>query len=194
MAVAEFSGDTYDDEQIHVSMPRYWSQPSTTTPGDQLAPHTGSQTNAYSTTPTSGSSQLVCEDGSNGTQAGVDFVLALERICLHHHKLNSPELVGLGNLGTGHLGMLSSPIMARVPPSATFNPRNIPLQSGCQWTVPAAELERLLSLSQSLNLDDEVTPVQIWQRVHLHPQFGQLTFDRLDRLRCELLPQVKCYG
>jgi hypothetical protein len=208
MAVAEFSGDVFDDEQISVRMPgpdsqhgppiyapdaSYWPLQSETTPEGQTTTRSGSQTNDHSTTPVSRSSQLVFEDGSNGTQAGVDFVLALERICLHHHKLTSPELIMLGNLGTGHASMLSSPVMDRVPTAIT-NPRHIPLQSGCRWTVPAAELERLLSLSQSLNLDAEATPVQIWQRVYLHPQFPELTFDRLDRLRCGLLPQVKCYG
>ena len=203
MAIAEFSGGTFDDEQISVYMPRpdsqpgppiyapdasYWPVQSETTPGGQTTTRSGSQT-----TPVSISSQLVSEDGSDGTQAGVDFVLALERICLHHHKLASPELILQGNLGTGHAGMLSSPVMDRVPTAIT-NPRHIPLQSGCRWTVPAAELERLLSLSQSLNLDAEATPVQIWQRVYLQPQFPELTFDRLDRLRCGLLPQVKCYG
>lgn len=209
MAIAEFSGDTFDDEQIHVCMPRpdtqpgehmivpdaaYWSQQSETTPGGQPTSHSGSQTNECSTTPISGSNQLICDDGSNGIQAGVDFVLALERICLHHHKLTSPELVEMGDLGTGHLGMLSSSVMARVPPSATANPRHIPLQTQCQWSVPAGELEHLLSLSQSLNLDGEMTPVQIWQKVYLHPQFQEMTVDRLDRLRSELIPRVKCYG
>ena len=208
MAVAEFSGGTFDDEQISVCMPRSDSQTgppiyapdasylplqNETTPGGQTTTRSGSHTNKDSTTPVSISSPLVCEDGSDGTQAGVDFVLALERICLHHHKLASPELILQGNLGTGHAGMLSSPVMDRVPTAIT-NPRHIPLQSGCRWTVPAAELERLLSLSQSLSLDAEATPVQIWQRVYLQPQFPELTFERLDRLRCGLLPQVKCYG
>jgi hypothetical protein len=60
--------------------------------------------------------------------------------------------------------------------------------------VPAIELENLLSLSQLLQLDGEVTPIEIWQRVHQHPQFRELTNERLDRLRDELLPQVVCYG
>ena len=139
------------------------------------------------------SSRLVCRDGTSGTQAGVDFVLTLERLCLHHHKLSSPELLIYGQLGTGHAMMLSSPVMARMPAAAT-HPGDIPVQQGCQWNVPAAELEKLLCLSQSLQLTGEVTPIGIWQRLRSHTRFHELTHGDLDSFKTEIAPLVVCYG
>lgn len=211
MAVAEISGDERTDRQLHLTLPIA----SITTPIHQQMPCNATSweqsgwsglTNAVTELDiagrekfsanhctTSDSAHLVCEDGTSGTQSGINFVLALERICLPHHKLTSPELLIYEQLGTGHGQMLSSPAMACVPPAST-DARDIPLQAGCRWNVPAIELENLLSLSQLLQLDGEVTPIEIWQRVQTHPRFRELTQERLDRLRDQLLPQVICYG
>jgi hypothetical protein len=211
MAIAEISGDERTNRHLHLTLPSAstttsvhpqmlcnatsWGQRSpngltNAAPEPDMA-GTGKYSANHCTT--SDSTHLVCEDGTSGTQSGINFVLALERICLPHHKLTSPELFIYEQLGTGHAQMLSSPAMACVPPAST-DARDIPLQDGCRWNVPAMELENLLSLSQLLDLDGEVTPIEIWQRVHQHARFRELTHERLDQLRDELLPQVVCYG
>ena len=131
--------------------------------------------------------------GLDATQVGVNFVLALEQPCLWHYGVISPELLVQGSVGTGHEAMLSSPIMSRAP-NFSFHPLRIGRPAGSQWSVPAVELERLLDLSQQIDLDGEITPVQAWQTIRYHPGFEALLPEQLDGLRETLLPMVKCYG
>lgn len=132
--------------------------------------------------------------GLDTTQVGVNFVLALEQPCLTHHGILSPELLMEGCVGGGHESMLSSPIMSRAP-SFSFNPFSFGRPPGDSWNVPIIELERLLSLSQQLDLDEsEMTPVQAWQLIRGHPNFERLLPGQLDGLREMFLPLVKCYG
>ena len=98
-----------------------------------------------------------------------------------------------GSGGTGHQAMLSSPIMARGP-SFSLNPLRFGRTAGSQWEVPAAELERLLNLSQQIDLDGEITPIQAWQVINCHPSFETMSMEQLETLRVTLLPGVKCYG
>jgi len=61
--------------------------------------------------------------------------------------------------------------------------------------VPATGIERLLLLSGSVPLfDDELTPVQAWNKVRQHPGFGTLGAARLEGLKKTLLKGVRCYG
>ncbi|KIX99368.1 uncharacterized protein Z520_04944 [Fonsecaea multimorphosa CBS 102226] len=141
--------------------------------------------------------------GLGATQVGVDFVLALEHVCLEHHAAHATA-----DDGSGHEMMLMSPIMwhspARTQPAqpatATHQPSSTAvntgsgLPSGTRWSVPAVELEKLLDFSDKLSLDGEITPVEAWQRVRQHPNFGDLTRDGLEALKATLLPEVHCYG
>ena len=145
-------------------------------------------------TQTPESDRLVHQDGFNIQQAAVDFVLALERPCLYHYAIPSnPDLIEQYQVGTGHAQMLSSPILARAP-GVSHGPRYAHYSSGFKWEVPVAELENLLSLSQGLNLDDEVTPIQIWHHLRSLPQFDFLSQTCLNHLNGKLLPRMKCYG
>ena len=83
--------------------------------------------------------------------------------------------------------------MSRAP-NFSLNPLQMGRPSGSQWHVPAGELERLLDLSQQIDLDGEITPVQAWQTIRYHPRFDTLLPQQLESLRDALLPSVKCYG
>jgi hypothetical protein len=127
--------------------------------------------------------------GLGATQVGVDFVLALEYVCLEHHAVHSVDADG-----SGHEMMLLSPIMSRSPPLMQTTQPGSGLPDGTRWSVPAVELERLLEYSDRLNLDGEITPVEAWQRIRQHPNFSALSREGLEDLRASLLPEVKCYG
>jgi len=132
----------------------------------------------------------------NITQIGINFILALEQPCLSHRNHTPPDLLITDSRGaTGHESMLSSPITARGPESTPINSVHEEYPPDAQWTVPTAELESLLLLSQGLVLGmEEVTPVQAWQIITQHNRFDGLTFELLERLRRVLLPMVECYG
>ncbi|KIW68174.1 hypothetical protein PV04_04135 [Phialophora macrospora] len=148
--------------------------------------------------------------GLGATQVGVDFVLALEHVCLEHHTAQASA-----DDGSGHEMMLMSPIMWHSPagpsqpadqsshssttrqPSPAARPAaqtSSGLPSGTRWSVPAIELEKLLDFSDRLSLDGEITPVEAWQRIRQHPNFEGLTRDGLEGLKQTLLPEVTCYG
>ena len=158
--------------------------------------------------------------GLGTTQVGVDFVLALEHVCLEHHAHPATA-----DDATGHEMMLMSPIMwhspgrqqhmgrssrsgpgsvgigggnKSPPPSSSTEPQkasNPLLPAGTtRWNVPALELEKLLDFSDKLSLDGEITPVEAWQRIRQHPNFEGMSRDSLDALKETLLPEVTCYG
>jgi hypothetical protein len=136
------------------------------------------------------------------TQLGINFILALERPCLHHHNVPCMSLAALENNEepididtTGHANMLSTPLMERSPFSTTDDPLYSAYTCETQWTVPAAELENLLCFSQKLGLEDgEVTPVQVWQMITEPQMFGVLDMGDVERLRDMLMPLVQCHG
>jgi hypothetical protein len=136
----------------------------------------------------------VPHEGLDTTQLGINFILALENPCFHHHKIPSPELLITGSIGgTGHQQMLSSPIMARSP-KFSFSPLSFGYSSEAEWTVPTAELESLLNLSPILEGEEELTPVQGWYLIRNHPIFNQISPENLQSLSQALLPDIKCYG
>ena len=131
--------------------------------------------------------------GLGSSQVGIDFVLALEHPCLYHHQLPNPELAGM--IGTGHELMVSSPVM-RAPgaPGVQMKGQQPRLPNSSRWNVPAIELEKLLSFTGGLDLEGEITPIQAWQRIRMHPNFSDLTPTALETLRESLLTVVQCYG
>ena len=133
-------------------------------------------------------------------QAAVDFVLALEKPCLAHHPADFDNLEADSN---GHSLMLQAPLLSRqpnrsqttlttAPPNA--QPAAVTQAPATTWNVPAFEIEKLLSLSDRLSLDGELTPVEAWQRLRQHPGFASMTYVQLEGLRDVLLSNVKCYG
>lgn len=62
------------------------------------------------------------------------------------------------------------------------------------WEIPSADIERLLELSTSFDLQGELTPVQAWYRLKQHPSFGSLSAAQILRLKGFLTREVKCYG
>lgn len=125
------------------------------------------------------------------TQVGVDFVLALEHICITHH----PDHAGGEPDFSGHEMMLLSPIMSRSPaPTLRHStPSGSSYPDGTSWMVPAIELERLLECADRLSLEGDITPVEIWWRIRRHPNFTSLTRNSLDTLKVLLIPEVACY-
>lgn len=151
------------------------------------APSLSQDPNLYSDTNIS--SPMPHPQGLGTSQVGVDFVLALEHVCLGHHALHSSS-----DDGSGHGMMLMAPIMWRSPPLTQTTEPGSGLPSGTRWSVPAIELEKLLEFSDRLSLDGEITPVEAWQRIRQHPNFSNLTSDGLDALKATLVPEVQCYG
>jgi hypothetical protein len=118
--------------------------------------------------------------GLDAPQVGIDFVLALENPCLHHTRddLESTE-------SYGHILTANAPLLTQRPRIS---------QPTSSWTIPAAEIERLLNLSSQLNLAGELTPVQAWSRIRSYPGFDKLSRAHLEILEKALLEEVQCYG
>ncbi|KXX75007.1 hypothetical protein MMYC01_209366 [Madurella mycetomatis] len=116
----------------------------------------------------------------------MEFVLALEEPCLGHihGDPNHPEQPN------GHALTVSSQLLFLPSPS----PPDAKALSEARAKAPASILNRLLALSASLGLENEVTPVQAWNRIRCRPQFGQLGVDRLQSLTRKLGEAVKCHG
>lgn len=55
-------------------------------------------------------------------------------------------------------------------------------------------LEKLLELSSNFELDDELTPIQAWNQLRMHPNFEGLEVNGLKRLTQDMLKHVKCHG
>ena len=207
LAAVELVGQTFRGQRLEAHMPAFDAcapcpydrsqaatsseQPTRTTSRDSPIADQASFDDANTGPPNTGNGGH--PHGLDSTQTAVNFVLALEQPCMLHFGVLSPELLIQGSVGTGHEAMLSSPVMARAP-NFSFNPLRIGRPHGSQWSVPAAELERLLDLSHQIDLDGEITPVQAWQRIRYHPSFGILLPEQLEFLRDALLPEVKCYG
>ncbi|ERF71458.1 hypothetical protein EPUS_06840 [Endocarpon pusillum Z07020] len=118
--------------------------------------------------------------GLDAPQIGIDFVLALENPCLHHTSNDLQSAETYGHILTTHAPLLTHRPRAPQPTSS--------------WTIPAAEIERLLNLSSQLNLAGEITPVQAWSRIRSYPGFEKLNLDQLETLEKALLKEVQCYG
>ncbi|KAJ9132391.1 hypothetical protein NKR19_g9327 [Coniochaeta hoffmannii] len=119
--------------------------------------------------------------------AGIDFVLTLERPCLGHLDGNPDE----PDQPTGHALTTSAQVLSTFPESS---PGGDLVSAPLHLDVPTATLESLLSLSSELCLDEEVTPVQVWNYIRCQPQFGGLEARSLYRLSEILRDAVKCHG
>ncbi|OAK96584.1 hypothetical protein IQ06DRAFT_44788 [Phaeosphaeriaceae sp. SRC1lsM3a] len=136
------------------------------------------------------------------TIVGMDFVMTLETPCLGH-ILDAPP-----DASSGHSLMVSATVLHHQNQpsrshthahSHTHRPRPLAINSHqnqqLAWQMPAVGIERLLELSASVPVPDgELTPVQAWDALRRHPEFGGLEVGRLKRLEERLVGGIKCYG
>ncbi|EJP63983.1 AP-1-like transcription factor [Beauveria bassiana] len=135
-------------------------------------------------------------------QAGIDFVLALEKPCMAHLPFLMDRASGEEGDPCGHALMASCPPVPfkDIPQSSPFvgtdgtpiKKEEIPSQG--TWQVSKADLSTLLDLSKRLDLDGEITPVMAWGMIMSHPHFAALSAADVQRIAEELGRKVRCYG
>ncbi|OLN95878.1 AP-1-like transcription factor 2 [Colletotrichum chlorophyti] len=132
-------------------------------------------------------------------QAGIDFVLTLEKPCMNHMPWLLERSSEMGGEPCGHALMASCPPapFPELTPDIPFGYSNVNGDLDSQqrtWEVSKGSLAALLDLSKKLNLDGEVTPVMAWGMVLAHPRARQLRPEDFQRLTEELKDKVRCYG
>ncbi|TLS24672.1 hypothetical protein PpBr36_08807, partial [Pyricularia pennisetigena] len=138
--------------------------------------------------------------GVDYEQAGIDFVLALEKPCMDHLPWLLERGTEMGGEPCGHALMASCPPepFPELTPDVPFgysNVKNGDLNSGQRtWELSKGDLNTLLDLSKRLNLDGEITPVMAWGMVLAHPRLGEMTPNDFKKLTEELYSKVRCYG
>ncbi|KAI8954335.1 hypothetical protein F4801DRAFT_23061 [Xylaria longipes] len=142
-------------------------------------------------------------------QAGIDFVLTLEKPCMDH----LPWLLekGSDNPGEpcGHALMASCPpepfaeLNSEIPfgnahgaaaDGVESKPKNGEQQSLKTWELSKGDLTTLLDLSKRLDLDGEITPVMAWGMILGHPRLTELTRKDFEKITDDLKGKVRCYG
>ncbi|KAK4165532.1 hypothetical protein QBC43DRAFT_315417 [Cladorrhinum sp. PSN259] len=131
---------------------------------------------------------------SDMVTTGVEFVLALESPCLSHihGDPSAPQQA------TGHALTTSSYVLAFSPPSPLPSSPESNKESiakgleSAPWTI----LDRLLALSTSFALEDEVTPAQAWARIREQVEKGGIKtrVGWCNELVARLAGLVKCHG
>ncbi|OBT80510.1 hypothetical protein VF21_00855 [Pseudogymnoascus sp. 05NY08] len=129
-------------------------------------------------------------------QAGIDFVLTLERPCMDHLQFLVELSSTPSGMPCGHALMATCP---PVPHPADEMPwghgvARLPHEGLKTWDLQKGDLANLLDLSMRLNLDGEITPVMAWGMVLGHPRFGELAAREFEMVVEELRPKVRCYG
>ena len=124
------------------------------------------------------------------TQVAIDFILALEQPCLAHIKhthlgySSGTTPTGIDyNSGPGHLLTASANIIHQYH-------RLVPAENII--SLPESELERLLQASARLQLDNEMTPVEIWAQTQAKLSSSSLADAKLQKLTAECLKYVFC--
>ncbi|OBT92183.2 hypothetical protein VE01_10020 [Pseudogymnoascus verrucosus] len=129
-------------------------------------------------------------------QAGIDFVLTLERPCMDHLQFLVELSSTPSGMPCGHALMATCP---PVPHPADEMPwghgvARLPHEELKTWDLQKGDLANLLDLSMRLNLDGEITPVMAWGMVLGHPRFRELGTREFGMVVEELTPKVRCYG
>ncbi|EGX96471.1 hypothetical protein CCM_01128 [Cordyceps militaris CM01] len=135
-------------------------------------------------------------------QAGIDFVLALEKPCMAHLPFLMDRADGPEGEPCGHALMATCPPapFKDIPQSTPFastdgtiiKTEDVPSQG--TWQVTKADLSTLMNLSKRLDLDGEITPVMAWGMLMSHPQFAALSAVNIQRIAEDLGRKVRCYG
>ncbi|KAF7934021.1 uncharacterized protein EAE97_008381 [Botrytis byssoidea] len=145
--------------------------------------------------------------GVDYDQAGIDFVLTLERPCMDHMQfLVERSGDADGEFFSGHALMATCPPEPDMemhpdipfghclPHSHESDELNGVAPKQKTWDLSKSDLANLLDLSKRLDLNGEITPVMAWGMVLGHPRFLELTDIDLKSMSEELLPKVRCYG
>jgi hypothetical protein len=143
--------------------------------------------------------QQQVQRGVDYDQAGIDFVLTLERPCMDHMQFLVERASEPEGDPCGHA------LMATCPPKPY--PENHPeipfgvvntngnVHSGQKtWDLEKSDLANLLDLSKRLNLDGEITPVMAWGMVLGHQRFSELRVEDFEKIADDLKGKVRCYG
>ncbi|KAG5950272.1 hypothetical protein E4U53_005314 [Claviceps sorghi] len=171
-------------------------------PGSQSGASNGHFTNFQSTPgyQVHGASQQHFNKGLDFEQAGIDFVLTLEKPCMQH----LPFLTTRSEEGhpCGHALMATCPPTPfdKLSPHTPFGSSHTcdygdgtnPGQG--TWEISKADLSTLLDLSQKLDLDGEITPVMAWGMILNHPRFADFKAEDFAKIASELGRKVRCYG
>ncbi|KAL7794529.1 hypothetical protein V8C37DRAFT_401272 [Trichoderma ceciliae] len=140
-------------------------------------------------------------NGVDLEQAGIDFVLTLEKPCMAHMPFLVDRASDADGAPCGHALMASCPPapFPELTPDTPFGNTHTrdhggELQAQGTWELTKADLTTLLDLSQKLNLDGEITPVMAWGIVLSHSRFNEMAPGDFEKLSEELLRKVRCYG
>ncbi|KAI1757262.1 hypothetical protein F4782DRAFT_482033 [Xylaria castorea] len=142
-------------------------------------------------------------------QAGIDFVLTLEKPCMDH----LPWLLEKGSDSPGepcgHALMASCPpepfaeLNSEIPfgnahgatvDGAESKAKNAEQRLLKTWELSKGDLTTLLDLSKRLDLDGEITPVMAWGTILGHPRLTELTRKDFEKITDDLKGKVRCYG
>ncbi|KAL3417596.1 BZIP-type transcription factor [Phlyctema vagabunda] len=146
--------------------------------------------------------QQQVQRGVDYDQAGIDFVLTLEKPCMDHMQFLVERASEPDGEPCGHA------LMASCPPDAYMdNHPEIPFGHTVHhahgdedykpktWDVSAAGLANLLRLSKTIpDLNGECTPVMVWGMIIGHERFSMLNVDDIEEICDALKGKVKCYG
>ncbi|CAI4216828.1 unnamed protein product [Parascedosporium putredinis] len=137
--------------------------------------------------------------GIDYEQAGIDFVLTLEKPCMTHLPWLLERSGDAGGEPCGHALMASCPPepFPELTPDIPFGYTHVngDLSSGQRtWELSKGDLATLLDLSKRLDLDGEITPVMAWGMVLGYPRFNELRPEDFLKLAEELTSKVRCYG
>ncbi|XMA17682.1 hypothetical protein WAI453_010473 [Rhynchosporium graminicola] len=142
--------------------------------------------------------QRQVQQGVDYDQAGIDFVLTLERPCMDHIQFLVERASDLEGEFCGHALMASCPPVLHPEdmPEMPFGhgPTNQNGTAQKTWDLTKPDLANLLDLSKRLNLDGEITPVMAWGMVLGHPRFQELSTKDFEHMCMELGAKVRCYG
>ncbi|PNY24054.1 AP-1-like transcription factor [Tolypocladium capitatum] len=140
--------------------------------------------------------------GVDFEQAGIDFVLTLEKPCMLHMPFLLDRATEADGDPCGHALMASCPpgpfanLTAGTPFGHTYThdrgDRSNPGQG--TWELSKADLATLLDLSKRLNLDGEITPVMAWGMILNHPRLADFKPEDFRKLAEDLGRKVRCYG
>ncbi|KAF5003006.1 hypothetical protein FDECE_10428 [Fusarium decemcellulare] len=137
--------------------------------------------------------------GADMEQAGIDFVLTLEKPCMAHIQYMIERAAEPDGEPCGHALMASCPPDPSPDsrPGCPFGNTHVPVDGEPNqktWEVPKADLATLLDLSKRLDLDGEVTPIMAWGMLTSHPRAMELDAEDMRKLGEELVRKVRCYG
>ncbi|KAL8996662.1 MAG: hypothetical protein Q9169_003886 [Polycauliona sp. 2 TL-2023] len=113
-------------------------------------------------------------------EVAIDFVLALEHVCMGHipHPAAPPS-----DEPNNHALLMSTALVARGPR---------PPQLNSSWSADGSMIKGLLNLASAINLQGEITPVEAWHRLRQYPGFSRLNKWAFENIKARLSAAVEC--